>query len=138
MKLPASTTPNPMAMPMSISTIGCKAPEKRLASRLASKCSVFQLVEVGHVGGLAVEALHHAHACDVLVVLAVDHGDGATDAHEGMTGELLPVAQDEEEGRNDGETDEGQLPVYYQHHGYDANEAQKIGQTLYDEFEGFL
>ena len=66
-----------------------------------------QVVEVLHVGFLAVEAFNDTDAGDVLVVLAVHHGDGPADAHEGVAGELLPVAQYEEEHRQDAHADQG-------------------------------
>ena len=39
---PTSTTPNPIPTPMRTSTKGCRAPEYRLASRLAFRCSLLR------------------------------------------------------------------------------------------------
>ena len=64
---------------------------------------------------LAVQTLHHPNTSDVLIVFAIDHGNGAPDAHEGMPGKALPVAQDEGERRDDAQADQGQLPVGEQH-----------------------
>ena len=97
-----------------------------------------QLVEVFQIGLLAVETFHHPHAGNVLVVFAVDHGDGPADAGKGMAGEFLPVAQHQEQHRQDAHTDERQFPVHHQHNDHDAHQTEDVRQALDDELESFL
>ena len=87
---------------------------------------------------LAVQALHHPHAGDVLIVLAVDHGNGAPDTHEGMAGKALPIGQDEDQWRDDPQVDQGQLPVGEQHGDDDPSQAEEVCQGRDQQLKGLL
>ena len=87
---------------------------------------------------LAVQALHHPHAGDVLVVLAIDHGNGAPDTHERMPGEALPVGQDEKQWRDDAQADQGQLPVGEQHGDDDPPQAEEVRQGRHQQLKRLL
>src|SRR5215813_647230 len=87
---------------------------------------------------LSVEALHHPHAGNVLVVFPIDHGDGTPDAHERMPGEALPVGQDKKQWRDDAQAHQGQPPVGYQHGDDNARQAEDVSQGRYEQLKRLL
>ena len=69
---------------------------------------------------------------------AVDHGDGAADAHKGMAGKALPVHHYQRQHRHHEHTDQGQLPVDYQHQHDDGAYRYQFGQGQRQQLESLL
>ena len=118
--------------------MGCKEPEKRARLQVGVEEFLIQSVEVLEVLVLAVQALHDPHTGDVLIVLAVDHGNGAPDTHKGVPGKALPIRQDEEEWRDDPQVDQGQLPVGEQHGDDDPRQAEEVCQGRHQQLKRLL
>ena len=87
---------------------------------------------------LSVQALHHPDAGNVLVVFPIDHGDGTPDAHEGVPGEALPVAQDKKQRRYDAQADQGELPVGHQHGDDNPRQAEDVRQGRHEQLKRLL
>ena len=87
---------------------------------------------------LSIQALDHPDTGDVLVVFAIDHGDGPPDAHEGVPSEALPISQDERERRDNAQADQSQVPVGDQHGDDNTRQAEEVRQGGHEQLEGLL